>query len=671
MLEDSTASVVTKENLKSKHDPSKIPTCVILSGVESDRYWDIVVKQCESKTVLMSYHYLKGKSKDFLRKRLEETPDVRVFVDSGAYTFITQADKYIDKPMSYWEDYLEEYTDWLKENADCIFACADLDLDDIVGSDQVEEWRANIFKPLTRDYGIDVCYIWHTIRGHEGWKRMCERYDYVGFSTENSDMTVQEMTKFVNIAKKNNARVHGMALTKTDILVRVPFFSADSTTWIVGQQYGELNWFDGRGMKRLSKQEWRTTYKTRLIKAPFFADWDKLINGMGGRGDTYELLRLNVLAYHLAEDHIRKRLRTKMYWLRENGAVVSEPKSESEIVLPDMDWFDEGFQEDYKYYLKELNLDPEMPKDEAVELIFSFFTYIKGDDELLDTIPDQMLLDYCKAILDIETEDREEALSHIKQYYIENATGVRHDFSDPMEGEAPPAPKERARYVEDDDFMVIDVDSDDLAGFLPAPKDNSMPEVEAYDEELRKMDIVPVRDSNGRFIKGQQKVRKPKKIYSDKMPKLACDTCYKAGDCEQYRAGFVCAFDKQFSKFNTRDANDIVDAMAGIADESLGRLQRAIMFEKMDGGMATGDVTTLIDQNMRLLKQMSELNNTRATISQKTVFKEDGTHETVTKMNVNPQGGGILSKIFGMASAGATDIEDEEHIDAEYEEVKE
>ena len=639
-----------------KHDPSAIPTSIIISGVESDRYWDIVVNKCNSKTVLMSYHYIQKKGSAFLEERLKKTPDVRVFIDSGAFTFMTNQEEFRNMPDKFWTDYLEKYTGFIKDHADLIFACADLDIDKIVGEEQVDRYREEYFEPL-KDLGIDVCYIWHEERGFEGWKRMCEKYDYIGLSTENDSLSVQQLTKMINYAKKCNTRVHGMALTKTELLVRIPFFSCDSTTWLVGQQYGELNWFDGRKMRRLEKREWRTTYKTRLLKAPFFADWDLLINGMGGRGDTYELLRLNVIAYHLAEGHIRKRLRTKMYWLRENNEDKEVPKKEihslAEAHIPTLEWFD-GDCEDYKTYLYDLGFSTDMSKDEATNLLYSIYIYCI-DTSLLEEEDTQNMYDYCKGVLDKEPSSREEAIALISSFLSANVLGERNDFAD-EEVEGTSAPKERSSYVKDDEYITINISSDDLKATLPPPEGTSMPEVDAYDKELARRNINVVRDSHGRFVSGTQKVRKPKSVYSKVLPKLACDTCYKAGDCEQYKPGYVCAFSKEFKKFDTRNMDDIMDAMNSMANVNLERMQRAMMFEVMDGGMTVPEVNGLIDQNMRILKQISELNNARAVVTQKSVLREDGTQETVTHMSVNPQGG-ILSKIFGMPSRD--DEEDE------------
>lgn len=1077
------------------HDKYDEQMNIIISGVESDTYWKIVVDKCGMKTVLMSYHYLQKKPKDFLAKRLKKHPDVKIFIDSGAHTFLANMDNWVEKPDSFWEEYLENYTNFIRDNKEHIFACADLDIDDLVGTDKVDQWRKDYFEPLEEE-GVQVCYIWHSIRGEQGWEDMCRKYSYTGFSMMNdATATVPRLMKRINVAKKYNTRVHGMALTKTEILVRVPFFSADSsvdgkssilvkdlrndrtyrttieelynqnieeefrttdyetrvpyddfqvltlddnkkviwgdlygvvkhkvkkptvrlkvesgkdiicttdhsiitmdkegnlketsanelkvgdyvmspksydiknelvpftnvlidkpnsqlgrkewqvvevsdkflnflglwigdghfskdttglscyqdkecrevidyianlynakvsvdkngvdarmsnvrlqrvmkalgfegnsrtkripkfiyslseqqicqflkgffsanntnclysysvtskelkedlvelltmlginvttscaeptphsinreqevspkvwhlsivdkrsklifkekigflqsyknskllessittegvlngsvrqaevvfleikdietindgtkevevydlsvrkyerffangilvhnTTWLVGQQYGELNWFDGRKMKRMLKKEWQRGLKTKLLKEPFNADWDKLMNGMGGRGDTYELLRLNVIAYRLAEEHIRKRLGTKQYWMP-LGANQSDskPKTRQRVVqktetptrankpqkssvpsilkdfnsdnstgLPSAEWF-EGECNDWIHYCEVCGIDADnYSKEEAVSLIHDFYVFLE-EPSLADNLEDSDLIEYAQELSGENISDRDDAIKELTQIYNQNLLGERKDFSE--ENEIQDSYKERNRYITDDDFITIDLSENDIDTqfALPAPESDDMPEITAYDKELRMLNIEPVRDSKGRFVKGHQKVRKPKSVYSEKYPKLVCNTCYKSGDCPQYKAGYVCAYDRALKKFDTRNLDDIMDAMQSMTNVNLQRMQRALMFETMDGGMPTPEVTGLIDQNMRLLQKMKELqdHSPKAVLSQRRIVNADGTQEVETQMHMNPQGG-ILSQIFG---ASEDKKKDEKVVDAE------
>lgn len=655
----------------AKHSSLNVPASIVISGVESDTYFDIVVRKCGIRFILMSYHYLQKKPKDFLKKRMEEFPDLKIFIDSGAHTFLSNRDDYMDKPMSYWESYIEGYIDFLTKNKEYVFACADLDIDFIVGQEQVDKWRDEVFESFKKDTGVEVCYIWHSNRGQVGWKEMCKKYDYIGLSYENdAQMTLQKLMGMINVAKGYNTRVHGMALTKTEFLVRVPFFTADSTTWLVGQQYGELNWFNGRKMQRLSKDQWRRQYKTQLLKEPFNADWDRLINGMGGQGDTYELLRLNVLAYILAEEHIRKRLHSKMYWMDGGVEVGMELVNLNSIVTPSKEWFD-GDCEDWKSYLEKLRLPTDnIEKDEAVNILSLFYIFINNDyEELEEEYTEQELIDYAK-LLGSDSEDYKDSVEFMKEYFIDNATGKRNDFREiEMEDENVKA-KERLSYIEDDAFDIIDLSEEQINNSLSLTAPKEMPEVDEYDEELRKNNIVPVRASDGKFLKGQKKVRRPKDIYSSKYPRINCTTCYKSGDCPEYRDGYVCAFDKMFKRFDTRNSEDVMDAMSSMINHNLERLQRAMMFEIMDGGMVTPEVTGLIDQNAKLLEKFQQIKQTNAqtVLQQRRTIMMDGTETIENSMSVNPSSGGILSKIFGSPSK-ATKDEDVDSLKKEFEDV--
>ena len=192
-----------------------------------------------------------------------------------------------------------------------------------------------------------------------------------------------------------------------------------------------------------------------------------------------------------------------------------------------------------------------------------------------------------------------------------------------------------------------------------------MPEVEAYDKELQTLGIIPVRDEKGRFLKGQKVVRKPKNVYSDLMPKLNCDTCYASGKCPEYQAGYVCAYNKLFKRFNTRNREDVMDAIHSLVELNLSRLQRQAIFEVLDGGMADATVTQLLDQNIKLLNLLQQIGQQqRAVIAQKkTVVTEDGKMETIETIQANPDQGGILAKMFSFGGQSRQYKDEEEPID--------
>ena len=729
------------KDLSMYGDIINTPTSLVMSGVESDAYWDISVGEGIDR-LLVSYLYIQRKGKKFLQNRLEKHPNIKLMIDSGAHTFHAKEEEYKNKPMEFWEKYLENYTRFIRANKDYIFSCVELDIGNIVGFDKVDEFREKYFEPL-KEEGILVCYVWHTYDGKKYWEYMCKKYDYVGFSLMNSSLSETEIMKMMSVARRYGALVHGFAITRVELMSKVPFYTGDSTTWLVGTQYGELNWFDGRRMRRLKKKDWKTVYKQKYIKLG--ANWE-----LAGKENPYELIRINLLVFKEAEKYIRKRIRAKMYWTKgkkEEGISLSkkvigrkkpietntdEPKKKKKLIkkvkvpvpvsdtavddnavihptvpervpveseevdrpltkfeefqtastpkekviypldeqiarLPSLGWVN-GDAENWRdvangirFYLGDID------KDEFLDIVYNFCIFLRDTDEL-EKIEESLLFDLCKTLLNKDINDRDEAVELLTDFYAKNLTGEREDMKADDFGisdEAPERPKERESYLSDEEFDLVDLTMEEMQGYLPFPVEGEdMPEVEELDKELAKGGIIAVRDENGRFLKGQKAVRKPKQVWSKHFPKLACNTCYKAGECPEYKPDHACAYDSIFKKFKTRNMDDLMDAMFGMADLNMERMSRLALFESMDGGMPDPTLTAMIDQNLNIMMKMKQLHDMKAQIvaTQRKTLRADGTEETITSVN-NPSGG-ILAQLFGGGSSSSK--EDEDILEADY-----
>lgn len=144
-------------------------------------------------------------------------------IDSAAHTFLTDVGKYQTWSIQMWEDYLDEYTQWLWDNFDYIESAVELDIDYIVGPLIVEKWQKQYFQPLV-EAGMDICFVWHEQRGLDGWEEMCSKRSYVGLPgvfSKNADFN-----KFITIARKYTTKIHGFAASvvgDSRILVRNNF----------------------------------------------------------------------------------------------------------------------------------------------------------------------------------------------------------------------------------------------------------------------------------------------------------------------------------------------------------------------------------------------------------------------------------------------------------------
>lgn len=650
-------------NLREIMDYSK-QFSMFYSGVENDTYfngcYDMGVRD-----FLMSYHYLQ-KARVPLHKKYGDK-GIKIFIDSGAYTY--QADpKYLEYTPEEWENQIKQYLNWARKNKDIIFAIANLDLENLLGVDIVREWNEKYFEPFMLETGIPVCFIWHPICGEDGWERYCQRYPYVGLSWVADDGTDFDISYGMNklkTAEKYNTLVHGMGMTRTALLPKLPFYTVDSTTWKSGFRYGQIAVWDGKRTTLKNKEDFETKVfpivRTYDIDPPI--DLDKIRQFY-----EPEVLRCNVHAYLKAEEFIRQQLKPLTYWQRPKLKTMSEEDLKT-IKYPSVMWLDNATNEaDWEEYARAFNVSTE-DKNTALNCIIDITIFMNWEDEEYqsfkqDVYNSELISNLHDMWINRIVSSEEEKIEDLKTFYKEVLLG-KNDKLLLLGTNFDRVVKERENYVTDEEYEIADVSEmemqNTLSKYLPPPKEGSVaPEISDLDDEIFKEEgIIPVRDANGRFIKGQKQVLKPKKLYSNKYPKMACDSCVNAQKCPDYKAGYACAYNKMFERFNTRDMGDIIQAMQGIVDFSMIRLQRGMLTETMNGGIPDPSVTGMMNQTMGYLAQLQRMyeNGNQAVIKQTKVLRADGTQEMTTQVT-NPQSGGILEKIFGGMGGSEDNKED-------------
>jgi len=641
-------------NLREVMDLQR-PFSMMFSGVEDEKNFNILYDM-GIRNFLISYHYVQRKH--LSTQRYKEI-GVKFFVDSGAYTYMNDIN-YEDYTIEQWEKHIEGYLKWARKNSDIIFAIANLDLEILVGGEQVQIWNEKYFEPFMLETGIPVCFIYHEEAPKLSWEQYCQRYPYVGVSlvTGGSSDTLKWCFEKLKVAEKYKSLVHGMGMTQTALLTKLPFYTVDSTTWLVGLQYGEINFWTGKKMSRLKKDKWKGAMLPQVVAKGF--DEQKLLDE-----DKEEMVRVNVHAFIEAEEFVQEKLKSRMYWLRPDSVERSETDLDS-IKYPSILWIENASNElDWEDYAKSFNISTE-DKMTAINCIIDLTIFMNWeDDEYQPIIEDIYKPELIKSLHDMWVNrivaDDEERIADLKHFYTEVLLG-KNDKLLVLGTNFDRMVKERDDYITDEEYETTDVTEMDLQNtmlkYLPAPVDGSYaPEISDLDDEIfREEGIEPVRDAQGRFIKGQKQVLKPKRLYSAKYPKMACDSCINAQKCPEYKAGYACAYNKMFERFNTRDMSDIIQAMQGIADFSMQRLQRGMITEIMEGGLPDPNVTNMMNQTWGYMAQLQRMYETgsQEVIRQTKIMRADGTQEMTTQVS-NPQRGGILEKIFGDMGKDSTD----------------
>lgn len=211
--------------------------------------------------VLESFYYVK----EFMIPYIEKYWDL--LLDSGAFTFMENTKKHVD-----WDEYILKYADFIKEhNVKHFF---ELDIDSVVGIKEVERLR----RKLESKTGKQCIPVWHKSRGKQYWLDMIKEYDYVaigGIVTKEIKRKEHGIFKwFLQKAKENNCKVHGLGYTNLEGLKKYPFYSVDSTSWISGNKFGHVYKFDGATIKKFDTTK-NQSVKSKETAINNFKEWIK------------------------------------------------------------------------------------------------------------------------------------------------------------------------------------------------------------------------------------------------------------------------------------------------------------------------------------------------------------------------------------------------------------
>jgi len=243
-------------------------------------YYDILSGD-EKKTEL------DNKTKGYLKKFKN------VMVDSGAFSFMSGAETKIGKGDI--QKFVEGYGKWLKDNKGYYDFFEEMDLDFLFPMDVIEGWR----KFLEECAGQKSIPVWHINRGLDYWEQMVKDYDYVAIGGMVTG-EITEMEKYapflIDIAHKNNCKVHGLGYTKTRLLKYIPWDSVDSSTWIFGGKRGTLFLFNEDKITTLKLGVFNKSSKIDYLKfaeinAQSWSVYDKWIEGYWDRQKEEALIR--------------------------------------------------------------------------------------------------------------------------------------------------------------------------------------------------------------------------------------------------------------------------------------------------------------------------------------------------------------------------------------------
>lgn len=252
--------------------------------------------------ILVSYWYFKNRDMDeFVQKNFAVRPEI--FADSGAFSAHSLGGS-ID---------VHAYADWLHKWKHLLEVYANLDV-----KGDVDAGLRN--QTLLEGKGLKPLPVWHSGEPWSVLEDMVDAYAYIalggiagGSMKNDSDTAIRMLLRCFRVAE-GKAVYHGFGLTNWKMLSMLPWYSADSTSWITGVRYAGQKIFDFRKAKfhSIRFRDRKSGYRHRHLLHAYGIDW-KYID-KPGRKQTHEMAALGAISYAVAER-----------WLAVNHGEVPHP----------------------------------------------------------------------------------------------------------------------------------------------------------------------------------------------------------------------------------------------------------------------------------------------------------------------------------------------------------
>lgn len=233
----------------------------------------------------------------------------QIFVDSGCYTVNNSKEqKYSDEEL---REIGAHYYRWVSSNIERIEYYTEFDAHQL-GKAYREEARDGL-----RDVAFDKFVpIWSADDGVQALVDLSEQFGRVGVLQ--TSIGGRDLVPTLNSLASSGVQLHGLSMTKPDVMAAVPWESVASTSWLSPSQFGDTIVWSHNQLKRYPKKmkdQARKKERSTFMTNGF--DVEKI-----EKDDSTELLRLSVWSWSQQVNAINRKTSTG----------VTEP-----VILQDME----------------------------------------------------------------------------------------------------------------------------------------------------------------------------------------------------------------------------------------------------------------------------------------------------------------------------------------------
>jgi len=310
-----------------------------LAGAEEFSH---ILKRARVKSSLISYWYLKDKGEDEIARLLDNLAwdeDCFVLLYSGAFSFHERAREELPRGKQRFaeryvlelygqeiEEYLRGYLDFLKRWGERFSGYVELDLGPPEEKTRLRMWF--------HEEGLDPIPVFHQRDPFSYLIKLMEDYPYIALGAVANvpeDEVKRISARIFRRAREYGVKLHGLGMTKIELMKRFPWYSVDSITWISSVKYGRIPWYSRKrrklvvfGSSRQAKEgNLQPLGKIRMFRRELEAegiDVDKLLSE-----DYEEVLFTAAVAYRNLEEAISHSRRER----KETNEKISKAKRES------------------------------------------------------------------------------------------------------------------------------------------------------------------------------------------------------------------------------------------------------------------------------------------------------------------------------------------------------
>lgn len=218
-----------------------------------------------------------------------------IFLDSGAYSF-NKSDSTLTE-----DDAMElaaSYMSFVVQNLDRIELVSEFDAQ-ALGRDWLNAMREDFWDEIP---GEKFLPIWHAESGRDDLESLASKYPRVGIFAKDIDDKMLPMLR--DIVQRHGTKLHGVAMTKIEIMAWDVWDSFGSNSWLSPSQYGDtIVWLPNNELKRYPmkyKAQCRSRHRAWFEQNEF--DAQAIIDD-----DRKEVLRLSVWSWRQYIGHLNAR----------------------------------------------------------------------------------------------------------------------------------------------------------------------------------------------------------------------------------------------------------------------------------------------------------------------------------------------------------------------------